>query len=338
MKPTIRSIAQLAGVSRGTVDRVVHNRPSVSPEVRERVLKVMEQTGYTRPDAKDAKPAVQIGVLIPHWTNPYFTQETRRGIDQAKRKIHSGEAKLLLQRMDSRSDDEYVRRCEKFAERGVNGLVLNAADNIVLRSVVQQLRERGTTVVTYNSDLPDSGRLCHVGQDLYRSGCVAAGLIARSLGPHDRVLIITGNMEFLSHRIRIDGFCTRLKELGFSSDRWQLRECFEQGQLTYETVERSLRQDVAIRGIYMGTESVSACMDAVHRFSNRRIHVIANDLTPHARRLLRDNELDFVIQQEFSTQVEEAILLLRNYLVYGREPQQEVYNVETSILTSELIV
>ena len=68
MKATIRSIAAEAGVSRGTVDRVLNNRPHVDPEVRQRVLRVAAGQGYPRMAAGGAPRA--IGVLIARWENP----------------------------------------------------------------------------------------------------------------------------------------------------------------------------------------------------------------------------------------------------------------------------
>ena len=46
MRTTIKMIAERAGVSIGTVDRVLHDRPYVKAEVRERVLRVMEELDY----------------------------------------------------------------------------------------------------------------------------------------------------------------------------------------------------------------------------------------------------------------------------------------------------
>ena len=46
-KIRIKDIAQRAGVSAGTVDRVLHNRPSVSKASFEKVKKVMEEMNYT---------------------------------------------------------------------------------------------------------------------------------------------------------------------------------------------------------------------------------------------------------------------------------------------------
>ena len=48
-RPTIQMVAERAGVSRGTVDRVVNNRSYVKAEVRERVLAAIEWQGYGLP-------------------------------------------------------------------------------------------------------------------------------------------------------------------------------------------------------------------------------------------------------------------------------------------------
>ncbi len=45
-RPTIKLVASAAGVSTQTVSRVINDRPDVSPETRERVLKVIEEMGY----------------------------------------------------------------------------------------------------------------------------------------------------------------------------------------------------------------------------------------------------------------------------------------------------
>ena len=44
---TMKDIAQLAGVSRGTVDRVLNNRGAVSPETAERIRSIMRAVNYT---------------------------------------------------------------------------------------------------------------------------------------------------------------------------------------------------------------------------------------------------------------------------------------------------
>ena len=43
---TINDVAKAAGVSKGTVDRVLHNRGEVSKKSKEKVLRVIEELGY----------------------------------------------------------------------------------------------------------------------------------------------------------------------------------------------------------------------------------------------------------------------------------------------------
>lgn len=336
MKHTVRSIAALAGVSRGTVSRVLNNQPDVSPEVRARVLRLIEETGYRKDERFAGGDTICIGVIVAYWIDEYFINSTLRGIQMAAREINTAKVTLEVRRMNSRSDDEYIRVCEQMLELGVRGLVINVPDNIVLAAEVERLHAAGIVVVTYNSDLPNSGRICHVGQDLLKSGEIAAGLMARCILPRDQILVITGNMEFRSHRVRVDGFLQHLQTLGFASDCYMLAECYEQYGLTYDTVRRALNNNPRLHGIYMGTENVRACVDALSGV-RRRVAVVVNDLTPEARRSLRSGRIDFVVEQDFSAQVRKAILILHELLVYGHRVRQPVVYVDTSIVTRELL-
>lgn len=339
MKPTIRSIAALCGVSRGTVDRVLHNRPNVDPAVRRRVLRAVEKTGYSLPHTSvPTDHAVCIGFVMTKWENSYFEKQTQTGIQRAKRFLRPGDLRLLVETMESRSDAEYIRRIYSLVDAGARGIILNAADTGLIRSAIQDLTDRGIPVVTYNSDIPSSSRVCHIGQDLAKSGQIAAGLLSRSIGPQDHILAVTGNLEFLSHRSRIDSFYSHAAALGITGDRIRLSECFERYDLTYDTIVSALRTDSRIRGIFMGTESVPACLDAVRKVHPRSgIHVVVNDLTPPAVRGLKSGRIDFVVEQAFSKQAHEAILVMHSLLAHRRMPKTPVRFVPTSIYTKELL-
>ena len=73
---TIKEIAKLAQTSRGTVDRVINKRGNVSKDVRDRILKVLEETGYkpnqiARSLSLSSKK-LNIGVVIGTKGNPFF--------------------------------------------------------------------------------------------------------------------------------------------------------------------------------------------------------------------------------------------------------------------------
>lgn len=82
-RPTIQMVAELAGVSRRTVDRVLNDRPHVNEAVRQRVLAAMRELGYLSPpgdlpaagrslppSADPGGPAAQLGGSIPDRGHP----------------------------------------------------------------------------------------------------------------------------------------------------------------------------------------------------------------------------------------------------------------------------
>lgn len=88
-KLTIDQISKLAGVSQATVSRVINDYPHIRPEVREKVQRIIDETGYqpnvvARSLASDHSNA--IGVIIPSavqelFTDPYFPR-LMQGISQ----------------------------------------------------------------------------------------------------------------------------------------------------------------------------------------------------------------------------------------------------------------
>lgn len=74
--PNIDDVVRLSGVSKSTVSRVINNYPHIAPDKRERVLKVMEEIGYT-PNVSAQKlrglAGKTIGVIVPRIVNPFFS-------------------------------------------------------------------------------------------------------------------------------------------------------------------------------------------------------------------------------------------------------------------------
>ena len=73
---TIKEIAQLCGVSRGTVDRVLNHRGKVKPETEALILRTIHRMGYTKNIAGKAltvrKNAPVFGALVSSEGNPFF--------------------------------------------------------------------------------------------------------------------------------------------------------------------------------------------------------------------------------------------------------------------------
>lgn len=340
MKVTSQMIADHCGVSRGTVDRVVNGRANVAPEVRVRVQKAIDALGYQTPaqrrQMQPERTELTIGFVIPSW-DAYYTRQTRRGIQAAMRRIGDASFRVVVQELRGRSNKEYCECIAELEQAHIDGLVLNTADTLPMQQEIDRLTNCGIPVVTCNSDVPDASRVCHVGQDLVKSGRVAAGLLVPVLAGGD-VLVVCGNREFTAHRLRVEGFLDRLYELEGDIGHAHVIECIERYDLTYDGVLTEIRRNPRLRAIYMANESVKGCMDALARARvPQPIHVVCNDLTPHAREYLVEGRIDFVVDQDFSGQARRAVEVLYDLLHRGRQPAGKMIYLRTSIIARELL-
>ncbi|MBE3577977.1 MAG: LacI family DNA-binding transcriptional regulator [Limnochordales bacterium] len=119
---TIKDIAKLSGVSPATVSRILNGHPTVSPELRERVLQLARELNY-QPNAV-ARSLVSsrsrlLGVVIPDISNPFFPDVVRAVEDVAAQHGYS----VLL----SNTDWNLYREKESLGilrSRQVDGIVL----------------------------------------------------------------------------------------------------------------------------------------------------------------------------------------------------------------------
>ena len=329
MAVTIQKIAELSGVSRGTVDRVLHGRPNVNPMIREKVVRAAEKLGYQPPVPPKSADCRQAAILIPQWTDGHFNRQIVSGIRKALRYIADPAFVLTEQPLRTMTMQELLRAMDEQIRSGVDGLIIRAENTPEVRAAIEQAVQQGVTVITYDADVPHSGRLCHAGQDLVRAGAIAAGVMARLIRPPEHVLIVTGNLRMEAHKGRVDGFCRRLLELGFSEDAYRVIETNEMPELTGELVAQALQADSRLHAVYMACQPLSGC--------TTRPHIVCNDLTPTAKRYLREGTVDFVIGQSFSQESFHAVLAMYQMLLRGVKPKRELYYTDLRLITQEML-
>ena len=183
MAVTIQKIAELSGVSRGTVDRVLHGRPNVNPMIREKVVRAAEKLGHQPPVPLKSADCRQAAILIPQWTDGHFNRQIVSGIRKALRYIADPAFILTEQPLRTMTMQELLRAMDEQIRSGVDGLIIRAENTPEVRAAIEQAVQQGVTVITYDADVPDSGRLCHAGQNLVRAGAIAAGVMARLIRP-----------------------------------------------------------------------------------------------------------------------------------------------------------
>lgn len=123
MKVTIKTVADLAGVSKSTVSRVMNNSKPVSEEIKKRVLDAIEATNF-KPSSVARSLSNQkthlIGVIIPDISNPVFS-EIMKGIED---RAHAEGYNVLL--CNARNDtDKELKYIEILKEKEVDGMIFS---------------------------------------------------------------------------------------------------------------------------------------------------------------------------------------------------------------------
>lgn len=340
MKVTAKWIAEQCGVSRGTVDRVIYGRANVAPDVRERVQRCIKACGYQTPvqkrQEKTGEVKHNIGFILPTW-DPYFLRRIHRGIEIATAHRGIQNMRVITEELGSRSDGAYLNAIKRLEEQKIEGLVMTAPNSRVIAEEIERLKRSGILTITCDSDVPDSARFFFIGQDMNRSGRIAAGLLA----PHAKdaqVLVITGNRNFSGHELRVRGFLDRMYEI--SEDNIQVRvvECLERYDLTFEAVLDAVRRMPKLRAIYMANESVRACMDACSKLKIlHQINIVCHDVTPYSKKHLIEGNINFIIDQDFSAQAIMALETMMRKINNNEMPRQAIAYNPTRVVTKELV-
>lgn len=346
-KATIDMVAKRAGVSRGTVDRVINQRSYVKAEVKERVIQAMKDLDYVPLRTEQAhrlglavksEEPCKLGVLLPNWTG-YFKSEVTRGITDARRLLNDYHIEVVIEESQTDMPDEIVDRLEHLKHQGVKGIAMCAKDHVSIIQSINSLYEDGIPVVTFNSDIADSKRLCFIGQDLLQGGRVAGELMAKLLNPEDRLLVGVGNPEFYAHRGRLQGFCDRIYEQGFNRENLQIIKTYNDYFLTYQKVNEVLKKDPNIKGIYMANHSTIGCVEAVRESGLQgKIHIICHDLTNETKHLLKSGNIDFALAQNIYKQGYRPLIILKEFLQKNIKPDMSLEKTPIEIICSENLV
>jgi len=212
-KPTLRDVAELAGVSVGTVSRFINNPNQVGEKSRQKVSQVIEQLNYF-PDALGrglrAGTTRTVGLVLPDVTNPFYTNLARGVEDIARHNKFS----IVLCNTDEDAERE-VEYLQVLVSKHVDGLIIAPVGGPQSSQYLASLQKEGMKFVFVVR------RLLEVKCDVVCSDLrQAAYLLTRHLTAlgHKRIGLITGPNKYSTTDERIKGYREALSEAGLPFD------------------------------------------------------------------------------------------------------------------------
>lgn len=332
---TIKQIAEITNVSRGTIDRVLNNRGGVSQETERKVRAAMEALNYLPNKAGKnlaiRRKKLKFGFILfsPNSYNPFFS-DVETGI--RKKALELEEFGVTVD-IRFTSINETVRQLElldSFAANDYNGIAIAALNTPPIAEKIREISSKGIPIVTANTDIPDSGRLAYVGSNYYQCGQVAADLMGLITAGKAKIGIISGSENIMCITERNAGFQKYLSENYPASEIVSITANNSYDEVeSYLITKKMLEEHPEIDALYLSAAGVHAACKAVGE-SGRKITVISNDCTPATQRLLKEKVIAATIDQEPGYQGAKPLEILFE-AVNGNTSLQEYYYTDAII-------
>lgn len=306
----VKDIAQQAGVSVATVDRVLNNRPNVRAHMARRVEQAIEALQRQRRQVGIVGRKFMVDLVMD--TPRRFSDAVRTALEFEMPALRPSIFRARYELHEAWAASDLVASLDRIAARGSHGVLLKAPDLPVVADAVGRLVDRGIPVITLVTDLPSSRRLGYVGLDNRAAGETAAWLLAQWLrpGPRVGVLVSMSSALFRGEEEREVGFRAVLQDLRPRISVHTISEGQGVPDRTAGLVRAQLRAHPQIAAVYStggANEAICRAFDQVGRSCRC---FIGHDLDDDNLALLRAGRLHAVLDHDLRHDMRQACLRL----------------------------
>ena len=338
---TIKDIAEEAKVSTGTVDRVIHTRPGVSPKTREKVQKLLDKYDFERNILASTlafKKKYRIATLIPSvvsknqfWHGPHL------GMKSAAKEIKKYGVETHRFFFDQYDLKSYEKALDKILDLNPNGVVFAPFFYNTSLAFAEKLNAKDIPFIFINIDLDTPNKLTYIGQNAQRSGYLCGkmmDLITKSSG-HIAVLTSQKNVDsHLAIETRIKGFHDYFENNSNTNHiKKVLIDDFDSKKVEIALSE-ALKNDEAISGIFVPSSAVFTVAQYFEKKNITHIRTVGFDTHLDNLNYIRKGAIDFAIDQNPFEQGYMGLKILCEYLLLNKTPKPK-YNSPINIVTQE---
>lgn len=314
-RPTVHDVANEAGVSLATVDRVLNGRPGVREQTVQRVQNAVSKLGYVR-DTYAANLARQreyrFAVLLPQGPSQ-FVDTVKEALTEACAAQAAERISAQIFSIPRNDPHRVVRELRALQATPLDGVAIMTTETPQVRDAIMRLRSAGVPVVALVADLPSSERDYFVGIDSISAGRTAGFLLGRFLrNLSGQILVVTPSMlarDSVERRLGFDAVIARdFRDLQVLPSL----ETHADPDRTQAVIARAAETYSEIVGIYSMGAGNGPLLEALR--SNGLMPgraVILHELTPATRQALIDGEVDAVIGQNIGHLVRSTLRVLR---------------------------
>ena len=195
---TIKDIAERAGVSTGTVDRVIHNRPNVSKKSLEKVNKVLEEIHF-EPNMYASALAntrrYDFFCLIPKHESEAYWQEVEEGQKKCCDTRSVFHVHISIKYYKRNDDASFTQQYTSILAENPDGVVIVPTKFETTKVFTDILHKENIPFILLDSYLPDLKPLAFYGQDSFASGYFAAKMLMLLASQEKEILLMKQTVD-----------------------------------------------------------------------------------------------------------------------------------------------
>jgi LacI family transcriptional regulator len=307
-RPTLFDLAQAAGVSVATVDRVLNARHRVRRTTAERVLSAAEAIGFHgAPLLKrqvDA-PAFTVGFLLQK--PDVFYRRLGADLEAAAARFAGAKVRAIVEYESDISPAMTAARLSRMGEKA-QAVAVVSVDHPRVSEAIARLRANGPPTFALISDLTAEARAGYIGRDNRKEGRTAAWIVAKAAARPGKIGIIVGSHRYLCQETAEISFRAYLRE---HAPAFQLLEPLlnlDDPRLAHVATQELLARHGDLVGLYVCGGGVEGVIAAAREETDRQAPaIVCNELTPETRAGLVDGVLSAVISTPTALIAERAL-------------------------------
>jgi LacI family transcriptional regulator len=338
----IKDIAERAGVSVGTVDRVLHNRPNVSKKALEKVNKALEEMDY-KPNmyasALAYNKSYTFYCLLPKHESEAYWEEIEEGCLQAceqRRDFGISVEFIYYNRFDVKTFEKATADCMKQTPSGV---IVVPSTLEVTRRFTDQLHGRQIPFILLDSYMPDLRPLSFYGQDSFQSGYFAARMLMLIAWKEKEIMLMkqmrNGNVASKQQENRETGFRHYMRDHFPAVKITEVNLPLDEERDNYDDIlEQFFSKHPQVHHCITFNSKAHLVGEFLSRSNRRDIQIMGYDMVPKNEECVKDGSISFLIAQHAYRQGYSCIETLFEAIVLKKKVNPVNY-MPIEILTKE---
>ncbi len=343
-KIRIKDIAERAGVSVGTVDRVLHDRPNVSKSARERVEQALAEMDY-QPNVYASALAYNkdytFVCIMPKHDSEAYWDEIEEGVTAATARRRDFHVSLKILFYERFNEPTFVKAAVECRDLKPDGVIVVPAKLELTRALTDELAEQNIPFILLDSYLPDLKPLAFFGQDSFQSGYFAARMLMLIASQEKEIML----MKQLKNG-HIGSKQQSNRETGF---RHYMKDHFPKVKITElnlpmggkkeeldKILERFFEEHPHLHHCITFNSKAHLVGEFLLRTNRRNVQIMGYDMVPKNAECVRQGSISFLIAQHAYMQGYACVETLFQAIVLRKEVNPVNY-MPIELLTRENI-